>query len=257
MSTGEQDDLSPNKIFGLEGKVALVTGGSRGLGRQMALGFAAAGAAVVVCSRDLASCELVVGELRAAGAQATAIAAHVGRWDGLDALVEGAREAFGSIDILVNNAGMSPRYDQPSSVGEELFDKTIAVNLKGPFRLCALVGEYMAEHDGGSIINIGSTGSMRPNKNIIPYAAAKAGLVAMTQGFADAFGPTVRVNALLPGRFRTDVTHGWSQDMLSNKGSRLQRIGEPREIVGAALYLASNASAYATGTVSVVDGGMF
>lgn len=248
---------SPERLFGLHGKVALITGGSRGLGREMALGFAAAGAAVVVSSRDADSCAAVVAEIAETGARAAAVPAHVGRWDGLEALVEGTLAAFGSIDVLVNNAGMSPLYDAPTSVTEELFDKTIAVNLKGPFRLCALVGERMAAGGGGSIVNIGSTGSMRPNKTIIPYAAAKAGLVAMTQGFADAYGPLVRVNALLPGRFRTDVTRGWSEEKLGGGNARLGRIGEPDEIVGAALYLASDASGYTTGSTMVVDGGSF
>jgi NAD(P)-dependent dehydrogenase (short-subunit alcohol dehydrogenase family) len=250
-------DLAPARLFGLPGKVALITGGSRGLGLAMARGFAAAGAAVVISSRDAAACAEVVAELEHTGARAASVPAHVGRWDEIDSLVQGALSAFGSIDVLVNNAGMSPLYPTPAEVTEELFDKTLAVNLKGPFRLCALIGDYMAGHNGGTIINVGSTGYLRPNASIIPYAAAKAGLVAMTMGFADAYAPRVRVNALVPGRFRTDVTTNWSEDMRRGGNARLRRIGSPAEIVGAALYLASGASSYTTGSALVIDGGSF
>ena len=245
------------ELFSLTGRTALVTGGSRGLGRSMAHGLAAAGAKIVVSSRDLASCQAVVEEIVSLGGDAAAVAAHVGRWDTLDDVVAEAIDAFGGVDVLVNNAGMSPTYASLVGVTEELFDKTIAVNLKGPFRLCALLGEHMRERGRGSIINIGSTGSMRPHRGIIPYAAAKSGLQTMTVGFADALGPDVRVNAILPGRFRTDVTQHWTDDQLSGGNSRLQRIGEPDEIVGAAIYLASDASSYVTGSTMVLDGGSF
>jgi NAD(P)-dependent dehydrogenase (short-subunit alcohol dehydrogenase family) len=235
----------------------VVTGGSRGLGRAMVLGFAAAGADVVIASRKLEACEEVAADVEALGRQALAVACHVGKWDDLDGLVEAAYARFGTVDVLVNNAGMSPLYPDPASVTEELYDKVFDVNLKGPFRLTALIGTRMAAGDGGSIINLSSTGSIRPYGGIIPYAAAKAGVNAMTVGFAKAFGPKVRVNCIMPGAFETDVTKAWDMDAFAQvaRAFPLGRIGQPDEIVGAALYLASDASSYTTGAILTIDGG--
>ena len=244
--------------FDLSGRVALVTGGSRGLGRAMVLGFAEAGADVVVSSRKFEACEAVAREVEALGRTALPYACHVGHWNELDGLVDAAYDRFGQVDVLVNNAGMSPLYPDPASVTEELYDKVLDVNLKGPFRLSALVGTRMvASGRGGSIINVSSIGAVRPSAHIVPYAAAKAGLNAMTAGFAKAFGPTVRVNCIMPGSFLTDVTKAWDMDAFEEQaaGFALQRGGEPDEIVGAALYFASDASSYTTGSVLTVDGG--
>ncbi|GAA5135866.1 SDR family NAD(P)-dependent oxidoreductase [Pseudonocardia adelaidensis] len=242
----------------LTGKVALVTGGSRGLGREIAHGLAAAGADVVIASRTLANCEKTAAEVRErTGRRALPVAAHVGRWDALDDLAERAYGEFGHVDVLVNNAGMSPRYDTVAEVSEELFDKVIGVNLKGPFRLAALVGTRMAAGDGGSIINISSTGAVRPRADIVPYAAAKAGLNAVTAGLAHAFGPTVRVNAIMCGTFLTDISAAWDVDTFARRAATfaLGRGGRPSEIVGTALYLAGDWSSYTTGAVLTVDGG--
>jgi NAD(P)-dependent dehydrogenase (short-subunit alcohol dehydrogenase family) len=243
--------------FDLSGRVAVVTGGTRGLGLAMARGFAQVGAQVVVVSRKPEACDEVVAALRAEGAKAAACACHVGHWDRLDALVEEVYRDFGRVDVLVNNAGMSPVYDKLSDVTEELFDKVIAVNLKGPFRLCALVGERMLETGGGSIINVSSTGAVRPTGDIVPYAAAKAGVNAMTVGLAHALGPQVRVNAIMPGPFLTTIARSWDMDLFAERARTfpLRRAGEADEIVGAALYLASDASSYTTGTILTVDGG--
>jgi NAD(P)-dependent dehydrogenase (short-subunit alcohol dehydrogenase family) len=159
--------------------------------------------------------------------------------------------------VLVNNAGVSPLYDKLSDVTEELFDKVVAVNLKGPFRLAALVGERMVEAGGGSIINVSSTGAVRPTRDIVPYAAAKAGVNAMTVGLAHAFGPAVRVNAIMPGPFLTTIARAWDMDLFAERARTFpaRRAGEAEEIVGAALYLAGDASSYTTGTVLTVDGG--
>ena len=250
----------PSRHFDLTGKVALVTGGSRGLGRAMVLAFAAAGADVVVASRKLDACEAVAATVEErTGRRALAVACHVGEWEQLDALADAAYERFGRVDVLVNNAGMSPLYPDPAAITEALYDKVLAVNLKGPFRLTAVVGTRMAAGDGGSIINVSSTGALRPGASIIPYAAAKAGLNAMTVAFAHAFGPTVRVNCIVPGAFRTDVTAHWDMDDFDRAAAprlALGRIGEPDEIVGTALYLASDASSYTTGALLSVDGGM-
>jgi NAD(P)-dependent dehydrogenase (short-subunit alcohol dehydrogenase family) len=197
----------------LAGKVALVTGGSRGLGREMVLAFAGAGADVVIASRKLDSCQEVAAEVEAMGRRALPVAFHVGHWDGIEGLVEQAYGGFGRVDVLVNNAGMSPLYPDLPSVTEELWDKVMGVNLKGPFRLTALVGTRMADGPyGGSIINVSSTGSIRPAPHMLPYDAAKAGLNALTEGFAKAFGPTVRVNCIMAGPFLTDISKAWASD---------------------------------------------
>ena len=176
--------------------------------------------------------------------RAIGVGVHVGRWDTLDGFVERVYGEIGSVDVLVNNAGMSPLYDSVDSVSEELFDKVIGVNLKGPFRLSALVGTRMAAGAGGSIINISSVGAVHPRPNILPYAAAKAGLNALTEGLARTFGPSVRVNAIMAGTFLTDVSKSWDVEAFAEraKGFALERGGEPDEIVGAALYLASDLS---------------
>ena len=250
--------LDPPPSFDLTGKVALVTGGTRGLGREMVAGLAQAGADVVIASRDAEACAAYAAEITAAtGRRSLPYGVHVGHWDELDGLVEAAYAAFGRVDVLVNNAGMSPLYDSVDAVSETLFDKVIAVNLKGPFRLAALVGTRMAAGAGGSIINISSAAAIRPRPDVLPYAAAKAGLNALTAGLARTFGPTVRCNAILAGTFLTDVSRAWDQDRFAERarGFALQRGAQPREIVGTALYLASDASSYTTGAVITVDGG--
>jgi len=245
-------------VFDLKGRVALVTGATRGLGRAIADGLASAGADVVVVSRKADACASVAAEIqRDYGVATLPYAAHVGRWAELDGLVEAAYERFGHVDVLVNNAGMSPLYDQVTDVSEELFDKVVGVNLKGPFRLAALVGTRMAAGSGGSIINISSMGAVRPRPDILPYAAAKAALNALTVGLAFTFGPTVRCNAIMAGTFLTDVSKSWDADAFAARASTfaLQRGGQPDEIVGTALYLASDASTYTTGAIIPVDGG--
>jgi len=243
----------------LAGKVALVTGGSRGLGREMVLAFADAGADVVVTSRKLDTCKVVAAEVEAKGRRALPVPCHVGHWDEIDALVEAAYDAFGRVDVLVNNAGMSPLYPDLPSVTEELWDKVLGVNLKGPFRLTALVGTRMAAGPhGGSIINVSSTGSIRPAPGMLPYDAAKAGLNTLTEGFAKAFGPTVRVNCIMAGPFLTDISKAWDPKTLEGgmPHHALGRAGQPPEIVGAALYFATDASSFSTGAVLRVDGGI-
>ena len=243
--------------FDLTDKVAVVTGGSRGLGRAMAQALAEAGADVVIASRKLDSCESAAEQIaQSTGRRAIPVACHVGRWDDCDALIDATLDEFGRIDVLVNNAGMSPLYDELVNITEELYDKTLAVNLKGPFRLGVLAGSHMTKREGGVIINVGTVGSLLASPNELPYACAKAGLNALTVGLAEAFAPSVRVNAILPGPFETDVTRAWSEDMKSGSYVPLGRLGRPDEIVGAALYLASEASSYTTGSTIRVDGGV-
>jgi NAD(P)-dependent dehydrogenase (short-subunit alcohol dehydrogenase family) len=182
----------------------------------------------------------------------------VGHWDDCDRLIETVYAEWGRIDVFVNNAGMSPLYGDLTDVSEALWEKVQDVNLKGPFRLAALAGTRMKAAGRGSIINVSTSGSLRPAPTFLPYAAAKAGLNALTVGFAHAFGPEVRVNTLMPGPFLTDVSEAWEDGgaSLARAGFALGRVGQPSEIVGAALYLASDASSFTTGATLRVDGGM-
>jgi NAD(P)-dependent dehydrogenase (short-subunit alcohol dehydrogenase family) len=241
--------------FDLSGKVAMVTGGSRGLGLAMATAFAEQGADVIVTSRDAESCAAAVAQIEALGRKGWAIPAHVGRWDAIDALVEAAYAAAGRIDILVNNAGIAPTVAKSSEMNEALFDKTVAVNLKGPFRLSALVGERMVAQGGGSIINVSSTGSQHPDPSFAVYAASKGALNIITKAHALEFGPAVRVNCIMAGPFWTDIAKSWRDELDKSIDSAVRRIGRPEEVVTAALYFASDRSSYTTGTVLTVDGG--
>jgi NAD(P)-dependent dehydrogenase (short-subunit alcohol dehydrogenase family) len=248
----------PNPAFRLDGKVVLVTGASKGLGRAMALGFAGAGADVVVSSRKLDACEVVAEEVRSLGRRALAVACHVGQWDDCSALVERTVAEFGRIDVLVNNAGIAPVPPSLLGVTEELFDKTIAVDLKGPLRLTALAAEHMAP--GSTVINISSKASTHPSPFTVVYAAAKAGLNALTKAAAQEFAPRgIRVNCIVCGTFHTDSFHSSAPtpELQAAMAERvgLGRIAEPEEIVGTALYLATDASSYLTGQLITLDGG--
>ena len=249
--------ISAAERFDLSGKVALITGGSRGLGRAMALAFAGAGADLVIARRKLDACQRTAAEVEALGRRALPVACHVGEWDQVDALVETAYAHFGALDILVNNAGMSPHYASLPEVTEVLWDKVLAVNLKGAFRLTALVGTRMAAGGGGSIINISSIVAIRPTVWEVPYAAAKAGLNALTEAFAQALGPTVRVNCIQAGPISTDISKTWAPEFVERmqQAIALKRMGRAEEIVGAALYFASAASSFTSGAILRVDGG--
>ena len=247
-------------LFDLTGKVALITGGSRGLGHEMALGFARAGADVAIVSRRLESCQAAAAEVEALGRRAFPFACHVAKWDDIDKAVDAVYGHFGKLDILINNAGMSPLYPSLLDVSEDLFDKVIGVNLKGPFRFAALVGSRMAQGDGGAILNISSTAAVRPSPGAEPYGAAKAGLNALTRSLAFAYGPKVRVNCIMAGPFFTDVSKHWDMEAFEKRASSnlaLQRGGDPKEIVGAAIYLCSDASSFTSGSVIAVDGGSY
>jgi NAD(P)-dependent dehydrogenase (short-subunit alcohol dehydrogenase family) len=246
-------------VFDLQDRVALITGGSRGLGRAIALAYAQHGATVVVASRKSDACAAAAQEISATtGRRALGIACHVGNWEQCDALVDQVYEELGRIDVLVNNAGSSPLYPSLPEVTEELFDKVLAVNVKGAFRLSSLVATRMADDRGGVIINVSSIAAVAATPVELPYAIAKAGLNAMTAGMARAFGPKVRVNAIMPGPFLTDISRAWDMDAFQERAKTaipLQRAGRPEEIVGAAIYLACDAASYTTGSVITVDGG--
>ena len=245
-------------LFDFTDKIVLVTGGSRGLGYRMVKAFAERGADVIVASRKLENCEAVAEECRALGRRALAVAAHVGRWAECDALIETAYAAFGRVDILINNAGMSPpcpSHDMP----ESLFDSVMNLNYKGPFRLASQIGHRMASDDfggdGGSIINISSTGALMALPGVVPYGGAKAALNAMTVSLSREYAPKVRVNTISAGPFLTDIAEAWDPARRHKQPVALGRPGEPEEIVTAALMLASPASSYTTGALLRVDGG--
>ena len=248
-----------NQIFDLSGKVVVITGGSRGLGAEMAKVFAAHGADLVIASRKLDNCETLAEEISAeTGRKCVPAAYHAGNWDDGETLAELAIQEFGHIDVLVNNAGMSPLYENLVSVTEALYDKVLDVNLRGPFRLSALVGEHMAQGNGGSIINVSSVAAVRPTPNELPYGMAKSGVHALTLGLARAYAPKVRANCIMPGPFLTDISKAWDLEAFQKNAEAnipLARGGEPDEVVGAALYFASDASSYTTGAILKIDGG--
>ncbi|MGE0384536.1 MAG: SDR family NAD(P)-dependent oxidoreductase [Gammaproteobacteria bacterium] len=241
-------------LFDLTGLVALVTGGSRGLGYEMVKAFAAHGADVIVASRKLDNCEQVAGEVRALGRRALAVGTHVGRWADCDRLIEAAYGEFGRVDILVNNAGMSPR--MPShEVTEALFDSVFNLNFKGPFRLASQIGKRMYDAGGGVIINVSSTGGLMPLPEVVPYGSSKAALNAMTVSLAHEYGPRVRVNTLSAGPFLTDIAKAWTPEQREKGANALGRNGLPPEVVTSALFLASPKSSYVTGALVRCDGG--
>lgn len=246
--------MTPDPLFDFTGKIALVTGGSRGLGREIALAIAARGADCIISSRKIEACEAVASEIRALGRKAMAHAAHCGRWDEIDGLIEAAYAGFGRVDILINNAGMGPAC--PShEVTEQLFDAVLNLNFKGPFRLASQIGKRMADGEGGVIVNVSSTASLHAVPGVVPYGGAKAAINSMTKSFAREYAPKVRVNALIPGPFLTDIAKAWSEEARETQPVALGRPGNPDEIVTAALMLASPSSSYTTGALLEVSGG--
>lgn len=241
-------------------KVVIVTGGSRGLGRAMSLGFAAEGAKVVVASRKIDSCRELVAQIEAAGGSALAQAAHVGKPEDLDALIEAAYGHFGRVDILVNNAGINVAFGPLSDVGVTAFDKMVDVNLKGPWYLASRLAPRMGEHGGGCIINVLSVAALCTPAYSGIYAATKAGLKALTEIMAQEWAPmNIRVNALAPGSYHSDLTDStieampeYGEGMVS--AALIPRVAESEEILNPVFYLASEG--FTTGITLVADGGM-
>ncbi len=247
-----------SNIFDVKGKVVLVTGGSRGLGRTFVQGFAEAGADVAIVSRKVEACAAVAREVETLGVRAFPYGFHVGKWDDCARMVDAVYDHFGRVDVLINNAGMSPLYDTLDDVTEEHFDKVIGVNFKGPYRLSTLVGSRMAKSEGGRIINISSTASAGASPYALPYAGAKAALNNITLGFAAAYGPKVSVNCIMVGPFATDVAEHWADPPDHDNPGWTKaglRVGLPKEALGAALYLASDAASYTSGAIIRIDGG--
>ena len=247
--------------FSLNGKVALITGGSRGIGKATALGFARAGADVAIASRTLPDLELVATEMRSLGRKALPVAAHVGRLEEITSLINTVCQEFGRIDILVNNAGTSPAISPMLDLEERLWDSIMNLNLKGLIFLSQGVARVMKEHNGGRIINVASMDAFRHEPNIGVYSISKAAVVQATKIMAEEWAKyNIRVNAIAPGHIHTRLGDSIFEAIPEYKKVFLdrvpmRRIGDPDEIVGAMIYLASDASSYVTGTTVVVDGG--
>ncbi len=247
-------------MFDLTGKVAVVTGSSRGIGRAIAETYARFGAKVVVSSRKEEACRPVVEAIASAGGEAMALACHVGRREQLEALVEATEERFGGIDILVCNAATNPVYGPMSEADDAVFDKIMATNVRSVFQLCNLVCPGMAARGGGSVIIISSIAGLRGNGVIGLYGVSKAAEAQLARNLAVEWGPSgIRVNAIAPGLVRTDFARALLDDpdrlKRSEERNPLRRVGEPEDIAGVALFLAGQGSAYVTGQTIVADGG--
>jgi NAD(P)-dependent dehydrogenase (short-subunit alcohol dehydrogenase family) len=246
--------------FSIEGKVAAITGAARGIGRAIALRFAQAGAKVVVSDRELDDVQRVADEIKAAGGDALALQAHVGRSDDLAALVTQTVEAFGRLDVAVNNAGTNPYFGPLLGADEGQVEKTLDVNLKGVFRGCKAVAPQMEKQGGGKIINIASVAGLRPGPGMGIYSISKAAVIMLTQVLGVELGPAnIQVNAIAPGVIKTRFSKVvWQKPEVAEPALETlpsSRFGEPEDVASLALYLASPASDFVTGAVFVVDGG--
>jgi len=248
--------------YRLDGKVALVTGGSRGIGRATALGFAEAGADVVVASRKLPDLENVAEEIKKTGRKALPVAAHVGRIEDINNLVSKVTAEFGKIDILVNNAGTSPALASSLEIDERLWNSIMNLNLKGLFFLSQAVAKVMKEHGGGKIINVASIDGFKPEPNVGMYAISKAGVMMVTKVMALELAQyNIRVNTIAPGSVHTRLGDARFLAMPESEGEIIKRtplgyIADPDDMVGAMIYLASDASSFMTGECIIVDGGI-
>ena len=247
-------------LFNLDGKVALVTGASKGIGEAMARGLAEFGAKVVVSSRKQEAVDEVATALKADGFEASGIAANMGKLDDIASLVDKTVETYGGIDIIINNAAANPVFGPIQNTDERAFDKIIDVNLKGPFELCKKAYPILKQRGGGSVIHISSIGGLKPEAGIGIYSVSKAAIISLTQAMAQDWGAdNIRVNAICPGLIKTRFSEAlWSDDKILGrflKNIPLARAGVPTDIAGLAVFLASDASAYCTGGAYLVDGG--
>jgi len=253
---GPQSDV--NRLFSLDGRVAVVTGGSRGLGAAIARGFAAAGAAVVVASRKADACDALAAQIRTDGGDALAVACHIGDLSQIDELVAATVERFGRLDCVVNNAASALRFGV-TDFDAGIWSKSLDVNLRGPVALIHAALPHLSASDGATVINILSVGGMRGSLSTLGYGTAKAALRHATESIAAELAPRgIRVNAIAPGPFATSMLGSADDDFQAGAAANtlLQRIASPEEIVGAALFLATPASSFVTGSVVTVDGGL-
>jgi NAD(P)-dependent dehydrogenase (short-subunit alcohol dehydrogenase family) len=247
--------------FSLDGKVALITGASRGIGRAIALRFAQAGGRVVVSSRKLDNVQSVADEIQAAGGEALAVQTHIGKSDDVAALVSKTIEVYGRVDIAVNNAATNPHFGPLLSADEGVWAKTLDTNATGVFRVCKAVAPIMEKQGGGKIINVASIAGLRPAQGMGVYCVSKAAILMLTQVLALELGrANIQVNAIAPGVVKTYFSQVlWQTPQISEpilNRTPLGRFGEPEDVAGLALYLASPASDFVTGGVFVVDGGL-
>jgi NAD(P)-dependent dehydrogenase (short-subunit alcohol dehydrogenase family) len=248
-------------VFSLEGKIAIITGASRGIGRAIALRFAQAGARVVVSSRKFDNVQAVADEIIKSGGKATPAQAHVGRPKDVTELVQHTVDTFGRLDIAVNNAATNPHFGPILDADEGQWDKILDTNLSGSFRVCKAVVPHMADSGGGKIINMASIAGLRPAPGMGVYSVSKSALIMLTQALAQELGSSnIQVNAIAPGVIKTRFSQVlWQMPQFAEPildRLPLNRFGEPEDVAGLALYLASPASDYVTGSVFVVDGGM-
>ena len=249
-----------NSLFDLSGKVAVITGASKGIGEAIAKIYAAAGASVVISSRKKESVDEVANAIVKSGGKAIAIACHMGNMQDVDRLVKETVSAYGGIDILVNNAATNPTFGPVVDTDEAAFDKIMNVNVKGPFELSKKVYALMKGKKSGSIINIGSIGGLSPELGLGIYSMSKAALISLTKVMAKEWGgDNIRANVICPGLIKTKFSEAlWSNDKIMNTMMKIlpiKRVGTPEEIAALALYLAADESAYCTGSVFTADGG--
>ena len=254
----KQNRIQP--LFQLDGKVALVTGASKGIGEAIARGLAEFGARVVISSRKQEAVDAVAEAFQADGLQAIGIAANMSSIEDIHALVDNTQDAYGGIDIIVNNAAVNPVYGPIQDTDQRAFDKIIDVNLKGPFELCKKAYPILRQRGGGSIIHISSIGGLKPEAGIGIYSVSKAALVNLTQAMAQEWGAdNIRVNAICPGLIKTRFSEAlWSDDKILDRFIKhipLKRAGDPDDVAGLAVFLASDAAAYCSGGLYLVDGG--
>lgn len=252
------DKLSAS--FNLDGKVAIITGSSKGIGKAIAKGLAQSGASVVISSRNQEACDEVVSEFTKEGLKAVGIACHIGKEEQRQNLVSKTIEAFGRIDILVNNAAINPVFGPIEDVDPAIFDKIMDVNVKAPWALSNLVLPHMQANKNGSIINIASVEALTPGAGLGLYSTSKAALLMLTKNQAKEWGKFgVRANAICPGLIQTKFSAAlWTNEKLLNKIEKTipaGRMGQPEEMAGLACLLASDAGAYMTGGVYTADGG--
>ena len=249
-----------NSLFDMTGKVAVITGSTKGIGRAIAEEMARLGARVVISSRKADACEQVAAELKAQGFEAMAVPCHVGRKDDLQNLVDRTNEAWGPIDVLVCNAATNPVYGTTAEMTDEAWDKIMDTNVKGTFWLTNMVLPQMAEKGEGAVVLLSSIAGLRGNTTIGTYGVSKAAEAALARNLAVEWGPrNIRVNSITPGLVRTDFAKALTEDPVRRQRAEertpVRRIGEPVDIAGVALFLASPASAYVTGQTIVADGG--
>ena len=250
-----------DSLFDLSGKTAIVTGSTKGIGRSIAEALARAGANVIISSRKADKCEEVANAIHAEGLDATAIPCHIGKRDDVEHLVSETKQRYGKIDVLVCNAAVNPYYGPMSGLSDDAFAKVIDSNVRSNVWLCNLAIPDMAERRDGSVIIVSSIGGLRGSLNLGIYAISKAADFQLARNLAVEWGPkNIRVNCIAPGLVRTDFARAlWENpEMLARAESTtpLRRIGEPDDIAGAAVFLASRAGNWMTGQVIVIDGGV-